>query len=272
MEVNFETPSEAMPLLISHLLNKGHHIKPRGFGCYELDNVQINIARPWMIPLSVPGRRLNQFIGAVEAAQLVGQTSIPELVTDRVKAFHKFTDRGVFHGAYGARISGRLDDLAKLLRKDRDTRQAVLTIYDSDVDLNANKRDVPCTIAIQFLLRRGQLNMRVMMRSNDIWLGFPYDIVQFAALQAAVASDMHVPMGSYTHTVGSLHLYESDIEAAKQVTVSSEQPVPYQPLWKGSIDIISRARRLLLGYPVSNPTAFEKWLGDTLKPKPRDAT
>jgi thymidylate synthase len=270
MEMTFETASDAMPALLQKVHDFGDLVSPRGQACREINNIQVNIVRPWQIPLAVPARKLNQFIGAVEAAQLVGQTTMPEIVIDRVSAFKQFLDRGTFHGAYGARISGRLDDLATLLRRDPDTRQAVLTIYDSATDLNANKRDIPCTIAIQFLLRRGLLNMRVMMRSNDLWLGFPYDIVQFAALQAAVAADLDVPMGVYTHAVGSMHLYETNFDAARQVMHEDviERLEPYAPLWngKGIADTSSRARRLLLGQAIPEPTTFETWLSQTLSP------
>jgi len=271
MEMTFDTGSDAMLRLINKLIDYGDTCEPRGLLCYELNNVQIQIRRPWQIPLDVPGRNLNQFIGAVEAAQLVGQISVPELVTDRVKAFNRFTDRGVFHGAYGARVSGRLDDLVNVLRNDRDSRQAVLTIYDSAVDLDAKKRDIPCTIAIQFMLRRNELLMRVMMRSNDIWLGFPYDIVQFAALQAAIAADLDVPMGTYTHSVGSLHLYDNDRETADEIrdALPQQEARDYEPLWNGDIQMSSsRARRMLLGQEIRNPTTFETWLGETLKPRP----
>jgi thymidylate synthase len=275
MEITYETASDAMPDLLKRVYQLGDIVSPRGQACREINNVQVNIVRPWQIPIVAPTRKLNHFIGAVEAVQLVGQTMMPEIVTDRVSAFRQFLDRGSFHGAYGARISGRLDDLANLLRKDEHTRQAVLTIYDSATDLNADKRDIPCTIAIQFLLRRGLLNMRVMMRSNDLWLGFPYDIVQFAALQAAVAADLDVPMGVYTHAVGSMHLYANNFDAAQQVMHEDvvETIEPYVPLWngKGIADTSSRARRLLLGQTIPDPSVFEMWLSQTLAPPVRSA-
>lgn len=276
MEVTFETPSDALPALLKHVYETGDVVSPRGQACLEINNVQVNIMRPWQIPLVAPTRKLNQFIGAVEAVQLVGQTTMPEIVTDRVAAFKQFLDRGSFHGAYGARINGRLDDLANLIRRDPNTRQAVLTIYDSATDLNATKRDIPCTIAIQFLLRRGLLHMRVMMRSNDLWLGFPYDIVQFAALQAAVAADLEVPMGVYTHAVGSMHLYETSVTAAQDVMHEDvvEPLFSYTELWngKGIADTSSRARRLLLGQTIPDPTRFELWLSQTLSPTVRNAS
>ncbi|MNP18299.1 Thymidylate synthase [compost metagenome] len=46
------------------------------------------------------------------------------------------------------------------------------------------------------------------MRSNDIYLGMPYDIFSFTMLQEMLALELNVELGSYTHMVGSLHIYE----------------------------------------------------------------
>jgi thymidylate synthase len=46
------------------------------------------------------------------------------------------------------------------------------------------------------------------MRSNDVYLGLPHDIFSFTMIQEIVASTLGVPLGIYSHFVGSLHVYE----------------------------------------------------------------
>lgn len=46
------------------------------------------------------------------------------------------------------------------------------------------------------------------MRSNDIWLGTPYDMGFFTVLLQIVSKEVGKPAGIYCHTVGDLHLYE----------------------------------------------------------------
>jgi thymidylate synthase len=46
------------------------------------------------------------------------------------------------------------------------------------------------------------------MRSNDIWMGFPYDVFSFTAMQCLMAMELGLGIGTYTHIAGSLHLYE----------------------------------------------------------------
>lgn len=90
------------------------------------------------------------------------------------------------------------------LKKNSNDRQAVIHIKDPQ---NKSKKDVQCTVALQFFVREGKLYMTVYMRSNDIWTGFPYDIFSFTALQVLMAFELGVDIGEYTHIAGSLHLY-----------------------------------------------------------------
>lgn len=92
-----------------------------------------------------------------------------------------------------------------LLEKDPNSRQAVIHIKTAG---NTPSKDVNCTVSLQFLLRDGKLNLTTYMRSNDIWMGFPYDVFTFTALQCKMAMELDVKIGEYTHIAGSLHLYE----------------------------------------------------------------
>lgn len=69
------------------------------------------------------------------------------------------------------------------------------------------------------------LEIAVTMRSNDVWLGVPYDVVQFSMLQAAIASDLEVAVGRYTHIANSMHLYKRDWKKAEALLEDREPPV-----------------------------------------------
>lgn len=247
---------------LSETVAVGEESHPRGFRTFERRWVEFAVEDPLSFPVTAPGRKFANVIGILEGLSLVGQVSVPETFTDRVSKFREFTDAGIFHGAYGQRVNGRLGDLVELLKRDPDTRQAVLTIYDSRSDLGAVKRDIPCTVAFQFLRSGRTLEMRATMRSNDMWLGTPYDFAQFAILQASVAQAVGLLPGRYVHSVGSLHVYDRDLPAIEKV----EGPAPNDmgfPLWHCEDDIgeiSSRARRLLLdpkGF--DHRTEFEVW-------------
>jgi thymidylate synthase len=244
-------------------LDDGDVTSRRGMVTREERWSQFAVGDPLSFPVEVFGRKLRNVIGVLEACSLVGQFSIPELFTSRVPKFLQFLDDGVFHGAYSTRAHGAVGDVVRLLERDPDSRQAVISVFDSGRDLDRQKRDIPCTIALHFMVRGDELEMNVTMRSNDIWLGTPYDFVQFGVLQATVAQALGLKPGVYVHSAGSLHLYERDLEAAQKVEGFALKPSQDFPLWhseSGSIGSLSkRARDLAIGDDFIPVTGFEAW-------------
>lgn len=263
MHIVTENPAEAIELATQYVLEQGQVVAPRGMATKELLNVTIEIQSPWNIPIYMENRKFNHRIGAREALQLVGQVTDPEAMLDAAGVFGKFMDGGILHGAYGPRIHGNLSKVVDLLKKDWSSRQAVLTIFSSDKDLGIATKDVPCTLSLQFFVRNKKLLARTNMRSNDVFLGMPYDFTQFIALQGAVAKALDLEMGTYTHCVGSLHLYEQhslDAQLIKAHLNGSYKE--YEPLWSGdTIDEISQTARMILkGLVHPNLTRFEQFL------------
>lgn len=200
--------------------DKGEPIAPHGQPTRELLNTTVEVKNiDCCLPIDV-GRQCNTSIGAVEAAQLVGGCSAPELVVRISPAMRQYTDSGQFHGAYGPRIRRQVAYVIECLQDDPDSRQAVITIWDPIMDAVTTQvarraaipipRDLPCTITLQFTIRDGRLNMHTTMRSNDVWLGLAYDCFQFTQLQWTVARVLGLHVGRYYHHAVSLHLYERD--------------------------------------------------------------
>ena len=107
----------------------------------------------------------------------------------------------------------REDQLSKvinILRDEKDTRQAAISIYDGK-EMYMYEYDTPCTYAIQFTIIDGELCMSVYMRSNDLWYGFCNDQYQFSQLQELVASMLGIEMGWYYHHAHNMHLYNDKI-------------------------------------------------------------
>lgn len=116
------------------------------------------------------------------------------------------------NSAYGHRIFHHFgfdqwEHVKNQLRKDPMSRQAVIHIKDAS---NAPTKDMPCTVSLQFFIRDNKLFLITYMRSNDLWMGFTYDVFNFTALQVKMAMELGVELGTYTHVAGSLHLYKRD--------------------------------------------------------------
>ena len=210
--------------LVQHVLKYGKEAAPRGMKTREIEDAIIRIENVHdTLPLGV-NRGTVPGIGAVEACQLLAGTSAPKLVIAVGPAFSNFAeDNGLFHGAYGLRTKDQYGPIIDRLKKDPDTRQAVVTIWNPELDLLADKRDYPCTILHQFRIRDNKLNMSVYMRSNDVWLGAAYDFFQFTRVQIAIASVLGIQPGTYAHHVGSLHIYEQHYGVAEDLKHTTEQ-------------------------------------------------
>lgn len=198
--------------LIDHVVHHGTQCAPRGLPIIELTDVTFTVEDLTdTLPLGI-GRDINTGIAAVEALQLIGETSAPDIVVAVAPQFQNYREpEGHFHGAYGDRVGGQVLHVIDKIDADRDTRQAVLTLWDPKLDNLYGRRDYPCTVAMGFRIRDDKLDLSVLMRSNDVWLGVAYDVFQFTQLQWSIAHELEVEPGRYTHTAWSLHLYERDL-------------------------------------------------------------
>ena len=104
----------------------------------------------------------------------------------------------------------QLQKVIDMLRRNPDTRQATVSIYDGK-EMVRYHSDTPCTYAIQFTVVNNHLNMCVTMRSNDLWFGFCNDQYCFSQLQKLVAEETDYDIGTYYHFAHNLHLYERDL-------------------------------------------------------------
>ena len=259
-----------------YVLKHGDRTAPRGQGTVEVLGAQIRIdAGHLMLPVCT-NRNPAQAIAAAEALQLVGGVSYPELMVSIAKKFGEFLDGGTFHGAYGTRTRRQMVDVVDGLRMNTDTRQAVVTIWDPAYDSRGGYRDMPCTISLQFLLRDYELHMLTYMRSNDVWLGLPYDVFQFTQLQCAVAGSLGVQVGTYVHTAGSLHVYDRDASKVEDLRLlgdhrHAEHLMPPSGVWgeQQNWSVVATRARSILKRPSTQPRGLGGvgfWYADVLEP------
>lgn len=115
----------------------------------------------------------------------------------------------------------QIEKVIELLKADPNSRRAVINLNVPNEHVIETK-DEPCTIAVQFMVRKGNLDCTTMMRSNDIWFGTPYDIAFFTELQKYVAHRLGVGYGFYTHFVTSLHMYDRDDSKVRDILERAE--------------------------------------------------
>lgn len=97
------------------------------------------------------------------------------------------------------------------LRNNPDSKKAVMTLYSKEHAYISN--DNPCTLIINLYIQGDALNMQVIMRSNDLWYGLPYDlpffrVVHYTALAMLKRTYPNLELGYHIHQALNLHFYE----------------------------------------------------------------
>ena len=99
------------------------------------------------------------------------------------------------------------------------------------------------------------------MRSNDLMLGFGYDVFFFTLLQDMLATELDTTIGWYQHAVGSLHLYDKDRSRAQQIVAESSSDYALEMdrmTALGAIpSVLAYERQLREGSIASIPMHFE---------------
>lgn len=220
---SYDTMPEAYKGILTNLLNHGHFVSPRGMQTRELIGYNFTIYQPTYNIVTQASRRLNPSFLAGELLWMLTGTNDARLITPYNKQIGQYSEEGFFKGAYGPKLMEQLPYVIQTLIDDPESRQALLTLWR---ERPGKSKDIPCTISMQFFIRNGLLDMVVYMRSNDAWLGLPYDVFNFTMIQAYVASFFGLELGWYHHHVGSLHLYEQHWRIAQALITEVVEGIP----------------------------------------------
>lgn len=109
-------------------------------------------------------------------------------------------------GDYVDQVKFVIDDL----RRNPDSRRAVISIRDNSMDPFVN--DASCLQNIQCFIRKGKLDMMILIRSNDAPEAAFMNAFALIMLQKKIADELGIPVGQYTHRANSFHVYEKNYE------------------------------------------------------------
>lgn len=194
----------------------GNKVSPRGNETYEIIAPEIYLNSPIDNLAFLKERKYNLVYSVAESMLLISKKNEVKYFTKFNKNMANFSDDGqILNGSYGYRIADNIDKVIERLKSDKDSRQAVLTIYQNDVCKIT--KDPPCTLNLHFLIRDNKLNLIVYMRSNDIIWGTPYDVFMFTTLQRLIANSLNIYVGWYRHIPSSFHVYKDHYELLRSM-------------------------------------------------------
>lgn len=220
--IQADSADEAWTAAAGQVVSRGERVEgTRSGDTYEALGVAIEIQDPRQRWVSSRVPAINPAFAIVEALWILWGRNDARLPTQFNSGLVTYVGEGeTLYGAYGDRLRRRwpVDQLgraAEILAAEPFSRQVVLQIWDPISDLpEANglprSRDIPCNLLGMAKVRDGKLCWTQIMRSNDVFRGLPYNIVQFTVMQEVLAGWLGVALGTYCHWSDSLHLYEAD--------------------------------------------------------------
>lgn len=179
---------------------------------------------------------------AAEVAWFLQGTQNVEFIRKYAPLWDKFTeaDGQTIAAAYGYRWRrhfGR-DQLAAAiaaLQMDPSDRRVNISAWDPATDGlgGSGQKNVPCPTNFTLSLVGGRLHSALFLRSSDLFVGLPYDVMGHAILMSVVAASLgRQALGTMHVTLAHAHLYEAHwdmtVDGLKNLGLP---PAPCLPTW-----------------------------------------
>ena len=123
---------------------------------------------------------------------------------------------GTIGKAYGYQLAKykQVDNLIKTIKEDPTNRRMVVTLWNIE-DL-PDMALQPCAFQTLWNINKGKLNCMLTIRSNDWFLGQPFNVTQYAVLVHMIAQVTGYEPGQLTVCINDAHIYENHIPQIQQ--------------------------------------------------------
>ena len=142
----------------------------------------------------------------------------------RPDMWNKFLEKNnKFSYSYAERLwnNNQFETVVECLKNDKGTRQAVLSVWNPDKDMDFEKlgggNRIPCSLNYQFLIRNNRLHCIYSMRSNSAIEHCAIDLYCATGLMKYIVERLKgvypfLKMGSLTYVCGSLHCFQWNLK------------------------------------------------------------
>ena len=123
---------------------------------------------------------------------------------------------GTIGTAYGwiVRKYHLTESLIETLKTDPANRRMIMSLWQNEWLKTAALPS--CVWNSQWNVTGGRLNMMVTVRSNDVPLGMPFNVCQYAVLCHLIAQSCDLKPGQFTYVINNAHIYENQIEGIRE--------------------------------------------------------
>jgi len=164
---------------------------------------------------------------------------------------------GVIYGAQWRNWEGCFDQLKNLvagIKHDPTSRRHIMTAWNpcelDDMCLP------PCHILVQAYVSGDYLDLSVYMRSVDMCLGLPTDVVLYAGFLVALVKECRLQPGSLIFQLGDMHIYAPHMATALEQINRVPWPLPTHK-YEGSLFATHPDDFELVGYHPQEALKYE---------------
>lgn len=131
----------------------------------------------------------------------------------------------------------QLENIIKTIKSDPSSRRLLVNSWNvADIE---NMALPPCHYAYQFYVQKNRLSCIFNMRSVDVFLGLPFNIVSYALLTAMVAHICDLIPHELIWFGGDVHLYKNHLEQANIQLARVPRNLPTLRILRKPKDIFS---------------------------------
>ncbi len=193
--VSAKTLREAYELIVNTVRDYGvEYFDERNLRVREVLNLVVNILEPWRVevPENFNVNELEEYYSKLIASPF--KMGFEYTYGERILAYE-----------YGCSRVNQLDEVIKKLRRNINTRRALIVTWNPLVDLY--KEDVPCIVYIQFKSYGEKLHETAVIRSNDVVRAFIPNAYALTRMLIDVAAASSMKVGTLTIHIVSAHEY-----------------------------------------------------------------
>ena len=112
-------------------------------------------------------------------------------------------------------------------------RQIVLTAWNPHEDGLGERQhmNVPCPTQVVLNVVNNRLHATVAMRSSDLFVGLPYDVMVYSMLLVSAASELNLEPGVLGFSLAHAHVYEDHVQYIHHVSWDESWHNPKMPTW-----------------------------------------
>ena len=154
------------------------------------------------------------------------QNEFEELIRTQDGFADEWGDLGPVYGKQWRNFSG-IDQMASVMESlahHPSSRRHIVSAWNPK-DLGQMALP-PCHMFFQFSVADNQLSCHLYIRSNDLFLGAPFNIAQYALLTHLVAHQVALEPGDLVYTIGDAHIYLNHIDQVSQQLEREPYPSP----------------------------------------------